>query len=101
MNRVFVDTSFITALVNEQDEHHARAIELADLVDESPLVTTDAVLLEIGNALARGFREQAREIIADFLSSEEVEIAHVNPDLFRRGFELYGTRNDKSWGMVD
>ena len=101
MNRVFVDTSFITALVNEQDEHHARAIELADLFDEFPVVTTDAVLLEIGNALARGFRDQAREIIADFLSSEEVEIVHLNPDLFRRGFELYGARNDKSWGMVD
>ena len=42
MNRVFVDTSFITALVNEQDEHHARAVELADLFDACPLVTTDA-----------------------------------------------------------
>lgn len=76
MNRVFVDTSFIIALVNEQDEHHARALQVSDLFAEIPLLTADAVLLEVGNALARRFRNQAGEISEDFLSSDEVEVAY-------------------------
>jgi uncharacterized protein len=66
LNRVFVDTSFIVALVNEKDQHHARAAELAALFDGYPLLTTDAVLLEIGNALARNFKEQAVKCLKIF-----------------------------------
>ena len=51
MNRVFIDTSFVVALVNEKDQHHARASELSETFDGQPLITTDAVLLEVGNAL--------------------------------------------------
>lgn len=68
MNNVFVDTSFVVALINERDQHHARAEELADLFDDFPLLTTDAVLLEIGNALSRKFKKQAVEVIQNFLS---------------------------------
>lgn len=101
MNRVFVDTSFVVALVNERDQHHERAAELADMFDGSPLVTTDAVLVEIGNALARNFKQQAIEIIEDFLSSDEVELVRSDAGLFERAFELYRTHRDKTWGMVD
>lgn len=101
MNRVFVDTSFVVALVNEKDQHHARASELADRFDGQPLIITDAVLLEVGNALARNFKEQAAEVIADFLTSDEVEVVNMDADLFRRAFELYQTHKDKAWGLTD
>ncbi len=101
MNSVFVDTSFVVALVNEKDQHHDRASELADLFDGYPLVTIDAVLLEVGNALARNFKEQAIEIIEDFLTSEESEVVRLDESLFQRAFELYRTHRDKTWGMID
>ena len=101
MNRVFIDTSFVVALVNEKDQHHARASELSETFDGQPLITTDAVLLEVGNALARNFREQAAEIIADFLTSDEVEVVNLDATLFQRAFELYRTHTDKAWGMTD
>jgi predicted nucleic acid-binding protein len=101
LNRVFVDTSFVVALVNEKDQHHARASELADRFDGQPLIITDAVLLEVGNALARNFKEQAAEVIADFLTSDEVEVVNMDADLFRRAFELYQTHKDKAWGLTD
>ena len=101
MNRVFIDTSFVVALVNEKDQHHARASELSETFDGQPLITTDAVLLEVGNALARNFREQAAEIIADFLTSDEVEVVNSDATLFQRAFELYRTHTDKAWGMTD
>jgi predicted nucleic acid-binding protein len=101
LNRVFIDTSFVVALVNEKDQHHDRASELAGLFDAYPLITTNAVLLEIGNALARNFKEQAVEIVEDFLTSEDVEIVNLDDALFERAFEMYQTHKDKAWGMTD
>ena len=101
MNRVFIDTSFVVALVNEKDQHHARASELSETFDGQPLITTDAVLLEVGNAFARSFKKQAAEIIADFLTSDEVEVVNLDATLFQKAFELYRTHTDKAWGMTD
>lgn len=101
MNRVFVDTSFIVALVNEKDQHHARASVLSETFDGQPLLVTDAVLLEVGNALARTFKEQAAEIIGDFLTSDEVEVVNLDAALFQKALELYRTHTDKACGMTD
>jgi len=57
--RIFVDTLFVVALVNQRDQYHQQAVELADRLAGQPLLTTDAVLLEIGNALARGYKAEA------------------------------------------
>jgi predicted nucleic acid-binding protein len=101
LDRIFVDTSFVVALVNEKDQNHATASELSATFDGQPLVTTDAVLLEIGNALARNFRGQAAEIIADFLTSDEVEVVSLDATLFQKAFELYRAHKDKAWGVTD
>jgi predicted nucleic acid-binding protein len=101
LNKVFLDTSFVVALVNEKDQHHARATELSETFDGQPLIVTDAVLLEVGNALARKFKEQAVEVITDFLTSDEVEVVSMDADLFRRALELYQTHKDKAWGLTD
>jgi predicted nucleic acid-binding protein len=52
-NEFFLDTAYAIALSVESDEHHQRAEELAEqlLANQTPLITTRAVLLEIGNAL--------------------------------------------------
>ena len=101
MNRTFVDTSFVVALVNPQDQHHSQATKFADLLDGYPILTTEAVLLEIGNALARRFKAQGVEIIDYFLTSAEVKVVFLNPLLFQEAWQLYQTHQDKSWGLVD
>ena len=101
MAEAFIDTSFVIALTNKSDQYHAQALKLAQQFDKLPLITTDAVLLEIGNALARNFKNAGIEIIEHFLTSDEVEVINLNPDLFRRAFELYRTHLDKEWGLVD
>jgi hypothetical protein len=97
----FIDTSFVIALTNKSDQYHAQALTLAAAFDKKPLITTDAVLTEIGNALARNFKEASVQIIEYFLNSDEVEIVPLNPELFRRAFELYRSHADKTWGLVD
>lgn len=52
---VFLDTGFAIALASPRDRYHARAVQLADelKISDSIIVTTRAVLLEIGAALAK------------------------------------------------
>jgi predicted nucleic acid-binding protein len=96
-----MDTLFIVALVNRRDQYHQRALELSERYDGHPLITTDGVLLEIGNALARNFKQQSIKIIEEFQAAEEIEIVHLNPQLLEQAFELYRTHQDKEWGLVD
>ena len=65
------------------------------------MLTTDAVLLEIGNALARGYKQEAIEVIEQFRASDEVEIKRLTPYLFEQAFELYKQYRDKDWSLVD
>ena len=99
--QTFIDTLFVIALVNRRDKYHAQADALASLYDGQPLLTTEAILLEIGNAMARAFKPEAAEIIESFLASEDVQVARLTPELFERAFVLYKSRPDKEWGMVD
>jgi len=96
-----VDTAFVLALVNERDQYHERAQELADLFEGQKLLITDAVLLEIGNALARGFKAQAIEIISYFIESEDVELLHYSSQVFDKAFVMYKKYSDKEWSLVD
>jgi hypothetical protein len=100
-DRLFVDTLFIVALVNRRDQYHRQALDLADQYDECPLLTTDAVLLEVGNALARNHKQEAVAIIERLLAAVEIEIVRMTPDLFARAFAVYKQHQDKSWGLVD
>lgn len=102
MADVFVDTSFVVvALVNKNDQNHSLALDLAERFTGQGLVTTDAILLEIGNALSRNFKRESVEIIEHFLTSDDVKVIHLHPPLFRKAFDLYKSHSDKLWGLID
>lgn len=99
--KTFIDTVFVVALINQRDQYHERAAELAESFEARRFLITDALLLEIGNALARNFRPQAAEVIEYFLSSGDVEVVRLTPDLFDEAFALYQAHRDKEWGLTD
>jgi predicted nucleic acid-binding protein len=101
LSDVFVDTSFVVALVNKNDQYHSLAVDLTERFNEQGLVTTDAILLEIGNALSRNFKQESVEIIEHFLTSDDVKVIHLYPPLFRKAFDFYKSHSDKQWGLID
>lgn len=97
----FVDTQFVIALVNRRDQDHQRAVELSHAFTNQSLLTTELVLVEIGDALAGEFRREAMQLIEFFRRAANVEIAALTPALFDDAFALYCSRHDKDWGLTD
>lgn len=101
LEKVFVDTMFVLALANENDPYHAQAVELADDYDAEQYVITDAVLLEVGNALSRQHRREAAKLIEYFLSTDDVEVVRLTPKMLEDALALYKKYHDKTWSLVD
>jgi predicted nucleic acid-binding protein len=100
VNTVFADTFFYQALLDERDPAHAAA--LAQSRVKRSIVTTEFVLLELGNACARA------EDHADFLAllagiraSARTRIIPLDSSLLQRGLDLFANRPDKNWSLTD
>ncbi|HEX6746697.1 MAG TPA: PIN domain-containing protein [Longimicrobium sp.] len=102
-NRVFLDASYAIALSVETDAHHSAAVQLSrQLESRATFVTTRAVLLEIGNALARSqFRRGLVNLLTDLEADPDVEIVPLSDELYAKGLTLLRTRPDKRWGLTD
>jgi predicted nucleic acid-binding protein len=101
MRSVFADTFHFLALLKADDPHHQRAVELHRVRWQS-IVTTDCVLLEIGDACCSPADH------GDFLSLYEsipndrrVQIVRLTPDPLGRGVALFRSRADKNWPLTD
>jgi uncharacterized protein len=101
---VFLDSSHLIALASTGDEYHQRALELADAVAAvgRRVVTTEAVLLEVGNSLARRrYRQGGVLLLRSLVSDTNAVVEAVTTALLHRGLDLYEARMDKEWGLVD
>lgn len=104
MNKVFLDAAYAIALSAPNDQYHERAELLAEQLEAngSQLITTRAVMLEIGNALAKlRYRDAAIELLDSLEQDPNVEIIPISEKLYQRAFELYRERPDKEWGLTD
>jgi len=103
-DEVFLDTSYALALSAPTDLFHARALGLATELKSARarLVTTRAVLLEIGNALSRQrYRSAATSLLQALESDPSVEVLPLTDELYARALQLYCARPDKDWGLID
>ena len=67
-----------------------------------PLLTTEFVLMEIGDGLAAlRFRAQAAQVILTLRSTPLVEVVPASARLVEEAFTLFSARSDKDWGMTD
>ena len=101
---VFLDTAYAIALSSTNDQFHARAVALAEQLEAlgTRLVTTRAVLLEIGNALSKQrYRQAAVQLLASLEADPKVDIVPLSESLYARAMQLYRERPDKEWGLTD
>jgi uncharacterized protein len=104
MTEIFLDTSFAIALSSVTDQNHVRAVQLANQIetDKTCLVTTQAILLEIGNALSKQrHRVAAIQLLESLETDPSVEVVLFTNSLYKLAFNLFKQREDKEWGLVD
>ncbi|MFW6161300.1 MAG: type II toxin-antitoxin system VapC family toxin [Planctomycetota bacterium] len=101
MTPAFADTWYYVGLFNRKDAAHARAKAWSE-TSRRPLVSTEFVLLELGNAFARG-KSRARflALVKALRRDPGIEIVPASTDLLDRGIELFGEREDKEWSLTD
>lgn len=103
MNRTewSADTGYWPALANSGDALHERA-RLLSAALPSTLVTTEAILLEVGDALALArFRSIAVVMIREIRQDADIVVVKLDDDLSERALALYAARSDKTWGITD
>ena len=104
MNKLFLDTAYLIALLSPTDKFHRKAAQLSEWIVSKNIyiVTTRAVLLEVGNALSKQpTRQIAVGVLHSFEQNEAGEIVPMSEGLYFKSFALFESRMDKEWGLVD
>jgi predicted nucleic acid-binding protein len=98
---IFVDTGCVLALANKRDKYHELALTAFEIVSP-PYLTTEAVLVEVGNAFSRvKWRTMGVDALSYVRHSTHFEIVSVDSELLGRAIALYSARMDKDWGLTD
>jgi predicted nucleic acid-binding protein len=101
---LFLDASYAIALASTTDQHHDRAIESAQRIETEAerLITTRAVVLEIGNTLSKLRYRAAAGVLLDAIEQDpNVEIMPLSEGLYKEGLEIFRQHQDKEWGLID
>lgn len=103
MNRVFADTTFWIAGLEDRDELHERALLWKQRLSRSAVVTTQMVLTELlAFFAARSFRREEAVELCDVLYADNYTmIIPQSNELFFDALDLYRARLDKTWSLVD
>lgn len=99
--RFFLDTAFVQALLNKNDQYHGIAkLRLNELRTAKEVWITEAILIEIGNALSVAHRAAVR-FINQCYATPNIHVVPVDTKLLNRALDLYDERADKEWGLTD
>lgn len=100
MTPVFADAVYLVALANPRDQFHSKAVAI-DMADRL-VITTQYVITEVGNALAkRSLRNMFGKLVDRIADWNDVTIRPGSDDLFAAALDLYRRRPDKDWSLTD
>lgn len=101
MRKVFLDTSYLLALIRKKDARHEDALA-ASVNYAGPFITTDLVLVELANCLSQPpYRASAVAIIEKIRTDGNTMVVPFGSEGMEKALSLYKERPDKSWGLVD
>jgi predicted nucleic acid-binding protein len=98
---VFLDTSYLIALIRKNDMRHTAAMHAAGIYT-GPFLTTNLVLVELANSLSiPPYRSTAVIVIEKIREDKNTTIIPFTSDGMTKALNLYKARDDKTWGMID
>ena len=100
----FVDTGYLIALFSPKDAHHAQALALQAQVQREGrrLLTTEAVVFEVGAAFSRAaYRSVGQAIMHTLMHDSLIETVLITPALRDKALALFAQHHDKDWSLCD
>ena len=104
MRRIFADTFYWVALANPNDAHHDKAKDLSEKLQPFVIVTADEVLGEFLGWLSKHgpkARQMAVDLVDAIQGNPNVRVMPQTRNSFREGLDLYRSRLDKQYSLVD
>jgi predicted nucleic acid-binding protein len=104
MRRVFADTYYWIALLNDRDQGHAAARAISQTLPQPGIVTTQEVLSEVLTyfcAHGRQVRQTVAAFIRQILTDPAITVHPQSSQSFLSGLALYEARPDKEYSLTD
>ena len=104
MDSLFLDTSFIIALEDADDQNHPPAVAYWKSFKRNPrkIIITSYIFDETVTFLKRRIsHEKAAEVGNLMLSSPTVELIHISEEHFDKGWRLFLKYHDKCFSFTD
>lgn len=105
MTSLFLDTSYLIAVEDADDQKHREALKHWRKLSQKPslhIVTTSYVFDEVITFLNdRRLHSKAVEVRRKLLSSRTINLVHVDEELFDEAWTYFQKRKDKRYSMTD
>ena len=98
---IFLDTSFVVAIINNDDQFHKAALDLEkNLKTYVTIWITEAILIEIGNTFSKSNKSQVSDFIQYCYESPQIHVENTDEGLLRQALDLF-KYTDKDWSLTD
>ena len=104
MKSIFADAGYFIALLNPKDDLHAKAKSVSGELEQIRLITSEMVLAEVLAFYAdKGhlLRQAPADTASQLCNNPTVTVVTQTSLQFRAALDLYRTRSDKEWSLVD
>jgi predicted nucleic acid-binding protein len=103
MRTVFADANYWIGLFNPNDDLNTAALTASRGLAKTRLVTSEMVLAEVLNGLAKYavLRKQTAAAVDAIMADPNTEVVPQSALLFRDALALYRQHEDKDWGLTD
>ena len=104
MRRVFADTYYWIALLNDRDQGHAAAQTISQTLGQATIVTTQKVLSEVLTYFCEHghhVRQTVTAFVRNILHDPAITVHPQSAQSFLGGLALYEVRPDKEYSLAD
>ncbi len=104
MKQVFADTFFFVALLDRSDDWHERARIASLMLEDTVVVTSDAVMVEFVNFFSNhnaAIRQRVVKRVHLILEVPEFHVLPMTRSAMLSGLSLHASRSDKGYSLTD
>jgi uncharacterized protein len=104
MRLVFIDTSYLIAILDPKDDRHKRARDVSIRLGKFKALTSEMVLTELLNyfsAKGKNFRQLGIGVTEELKHDPNVEIIAQTSGQFEQARQFYRQRMDKEYSLTD